>query len=113
MDEFYFSNIKGIRVEYPKSNKNMRWFAHYHLPVIRYWNPSLNLSVAHSKSLDMEPRIILDFDEQSGDTSKQQILRAHNFASDELFEQLMRVEKGANAQKLQDSLRGHAIEKKL
>ena len=24
MDEFYFKNIKAIRVEYPKSHKNMR-----------------------------------------------------------------------------------------
>ena len=25
MDEFYFKNIKGIRVEFPKSHKSMRY----------------------------------------------------------------------------------------
>ena len=81
------------------------------MAVIRYWNPELKVSVQHSKSLDMEPRIILDFDgdvndenEESVDRS-QQILKAHNFAYDQLFEQLMKVEQGANAEELQSSLR--------
>ena len=105
-----------------------RWFAHYHMPVIRYWNPELKVSVQHSKSLSMEPRIILDFgDEQNVDNDRndgegeneenvnrgEQVLKAYNFASDELFEQLMKVEKGADAQQLQDSLRQVPIEKEL
>ena len=32
---------------------------------------------------------------------KQQVLKAYNFAYDELFEQLMKVEQGANADELQ------------
>lgn len=88
-----------------------RWFANYNMPVIRYWNPNLKMSVQHSKSLDMEPKIILDFDGADNNENeqnvnrKQQILMAHNFAYDQLFEQVMKVEQGANADELQNSLR--------
>eukprot|EP01084_Bolivina_argentea_P165592 287659_1 len=86
MDEFYFKNIKEICVEYPKSHKNMRWFAHYHLPVIRYWNPDLKLSVQHHKSIDIEPKIVMKFNDESerNDVNhdingNQQILKAYDF----------------------------------
>eukprot|EP00485_Elphidium_margaritaceum_P024316 CAMPEP_0202712494 /NCGR_PEP_ID=MMETSP1385-20130828/41565_1 /ASSEMBLY_ACC=CAM_ASM_000861 /TAXON_ID=933848 /ORGANISM="Elphidium margaritaceum" /LENGTH=130 /DNA_ID=CAMNT_0049372553 /DNA_START=12 /DNA_END=404 /DNA_ORIENTATION=+ len=103
MDEFYFQNIKGIHVEYPKSHRNLRWFANFQMPVIRYWNPDLRLSVKHSKSLDMEPRIVLDFTDDD-DGTRTQVLKAHNLPHDVLFEQVMQVEQGAIAEELQQSL---------
>ena len=90
-------NLSGIQ----------RWFAHFQMPVIRYWNPDLKLSVQHSKSLDMEPRIIMEFED------KEQVLKAYNFVHDELFEQVMQVEQGANAKQLQDSLRQKHIAQEL
>lgn len=83
------------------------------MPVIRYWNPGMELSVQHSKSKETEPRLIMTFadktetvsDEEGNGRTTTQILRAHHFAHDELFEQLMKVEGGANAEQLQLSLK--------
>lgn len=77
----------------------------------------MDLSVQHSKSKDTEPRIIMTFaskspsnanadgQEESDEKTTTQTLKAYNFAHDELFEQLMEVESGANAEQLQNSLK--------
>ena len=74
-----------------------RWFAHYHMTEIRYWNTDVKLSLQHAESLDMEPEFILRFEDlnQNDDANKnedeeivnrkRQVLKAHNFAYDELL----------------------------
>ena len=75
-----------------------RWLCHYYLPVIRYWNPEMKFEVNH-RAFEEEAQIVLHKSE-----NQSQILKPYNFVHDQLFDQIIQIENGANATLLQQSL---------
>ena len=106
-----------------------RWLAHYYLPVIRYWNPSMEFEINHL-AYGQDSQIILHMSQYNNNetntntkqtkqtnensqesnqtdtnsTTNQHILQPYDFVHDQLFEQIIQVEKGANAVQLQQEL---------
>ena len=103
LDKIFFKNITKIELIYPKYHRNMRWLANYYMPVIRYWNPKMEFNINH-RAFDEEPQIILHTNvsnDNKNEETEKVILKPYSFIHDQLFEQIIEIEKGANPIALQ------------